>query len=424
MKTLIYNASIITQNEKREIIKRGFIVVKNGEIFNIGNGEFTGDFNEFDNVFDIAGKTILPGLINTHVHLGETAYKDLLPENFTLEEYLGITEYLAKKFSSIEVHRKTIGEYTLLQLVKNGTSTICGGRVGELATEWGLRNLSGFMVMNSDKLRKYYIDIEKSFDSESENGFNGRLDNSGVFIHSLGFVNESALLSVKRILEKNSELILMIHVAETKKQEENVLKKYRLTTIEVLQKYGLLSNKTLLVHGNWCSEKDLEIIKENGGTLVHCLSSNLKVADKVLDINKVVKKGINVCIATDGFCTADTFSVLQEAKSVLNYNKNKESNKINAQTVLDMITLNAAKALKMLSKIGSIEIGKAADLVFVSVLQNEDNNDFISAVVTGSTVEGLMIDGSVIIWDKRMSMKNEKNIIDKYRSLTNKITGG
>ena len=113
----------------------------------------------------------------------------------------------------------------------------------------------------------------------------------------------------KKILKKYPKTRLILHVAETKKQEKEIKNKFGKSSIMFLYKNDLLNDRTILIHGNWIDNKDLNFLKKSKASLVHCLSSNLKVADRTLNLKKIVRSKIKSCIATDGVVTSGTFDM-------------------------------------------------------------------------------------------------------------------
>jgi len=203
MRILIKNAFIITQNKKRENISKGFIIVKNNKFEDIGSEDYRKeDTKKFDKIIDARNLVVLPGLINSHVHLGESIFEDFFTEKHDLESYLKITDELSKKTDLIEKGRKIIAEYSLLNLIKNGTTTICGGRTFNFADRLGIRNVSGYMLMNSFKLKNFLIDIENNFKREYKKIEKSKFSYPALFVHSLNTIDQSLLKNVKRILKQ------------------------------------------------------------------------------------------------------------------------------------------------------------------------------------------------------------------------------
>jgi len=160
---IIINTTIITQNDTRQIIARGFIYIKDSEIVAMGSGEYSGDLSIVGEIIDGAEYIVSPGFINAHVHLGETIYANFVKESLPLQEYLETTNKIFLKSEAIEREREIICDYSLLQLIKNGTTTIAGGRTHRSGERSGILNISGYMLMQSPKLGKFSKGIEKQF---------------------------------------------------------------------------------------------------------------------------------------------------------------------------------------------------------------------------------------------------------------------
>lgn len=423
MRKIILNTTILTQNKKREIIFCGFVVVKNDKIVTVGSGKFNKRLYGNDEIIDGKNLIITPGLINAHVHFGETIYKKCIPNKISLENYLSLTEKIANKYKFIESERDSISDYTALKILETGTSTVAGGRVYESSNKLGLRCVSGYMVMKSKKLKKFSLSIISKFKEEFKK--NSKLCSVAVFVHSLNYVSYANLISVKKVLDYFPKTVFMIHISETEKQERETNLKFKKKSIVVLKDLGLINKNSLLIHGNCLKEEDFDCIAKANASLVHCLSSNINVADRVLNINQALKHGVNICLATDGYATSKTFNILSELKRVYKYSLKNEYGLISPQNIFDMITVNAAKALKF-SDIGSIEIGKKADL---AVWQKPCNKNIKEEKILTDLffsekrpkLEFLIIDGKNII-SRGKFLKDKKNIIDKFKKLEIKIS--
>lgn len=424
MRILIKNAFIITQNKRRDYISKGFIMIKNDKFEKIIEGNPTDkDIEKSNKIIDAKNMAVLPGFINAHVHLGESIFTNFFRGKYSLEYYLRVTNEITKKTDLVERGRKIIADYSLLNLIKNGTTTICGGRTTDLSDDWGVRNVSGYMLMDSFKLKNFSIDVEKKFKDEYEKIKKTGLSYPALFMHSLNTIDCALIKNAKYILSKFSDVRLILHIAETKKQEQEIKNKLKKSSIEFLYQNGLLNSRTILIHGSWINDEDMKIVKKCNVAIVHCLSSNLKVADKTLNLKKIIKDGIIICIATDGLITSGTFNVLDEAKKCSAYHNNKQSRKnslISFQKILDLITIDAAKVLGLENFIGSLEKGKKADIIFIK--KNDADENIVEGVIEGRhEVSGVIIDGKLKIWNNRLLMKNERNIINRFRTLTKKI---
>lgn len=395
-------------------------MIKDDRIEQIGAGDLKKEeVRKFDEIIDAKKLVVLPGFINTHVHLGESVFKEFFKGKYSLEHYLKVTDDITKKTDLIEKGRKIIGDYSILNIIKSGTTTICGGRTTELAEQWGIRNVSGYMLMNSFKLKGFAEELEEKYAREYQKIIKTKLSYPAIFIHSLNTFDVSLKDGVRKLLNKCPETRLILHIAETKNQEREIENNFGKSSIGFLNQNGFLNNKTILIHGNWIKKDDLKIIKKCKASLVHCLSSNLKVADKVLNLNVIIKNGIKASIATDGVITSGTFDVLDESKRCFAYH-NKNNKRISAQKILDLITIDSAKVLGLGDVIGSLEIGKKADIIFLN--KKDFGKNIVEEVVNAKQeIRGVIIDGKLKVWNKRVLMADEKKVINKFRTLTKKI---
>ena len=419
MSILIKNCAIITQNSGREIIPRGFIVIKGKTITNAGTG-LPDQIKKYSQTIDAKDLLVLPGLINLHIHLGETIFRNILKKKFTLENYLNTTNELTKKTNLIEKNRKLICDFTLLSLLRAGNTFIGGGRTSKTSSKFGIKNISGYMVMDSHKLKKYYSNITKQFDKEYNSIKSSSHTSPAIFIHSLNTVSPERLIDVQNIIKNHPEIFLMLHIAETQKQEQEIIKKYNKSSIEVLNKYNLLGSKTLLIHANWTSDNDLKIIKNTGAKIIHCPLSNSQVADKILDLKKIIDAKIDVCLASDGYATSKTFSLIDEARySYSLCNKNSALPSPNPQSFIDLITIKPAEIIGLSDKLGSIGNGKFADLIFIkkNIFSSEN---YVKELITKNNkinIHGIMIDGKIKIWGEKNFIINEKKLKKQFTSL-------
>lgn len=418
MSLLIKNAAIITQNRDKEILRCGSLEISKNKIIKIFKTPENKN-KKYQKIIDARGLIVLPGFINTHVHLGETVYKGLVSvKKDSVQDYINATEEIVRKNKFIEKQRLAVCNYTVLELMRAGTTTICGGRTLESSEKLKIRNVSGYMIMASQKLKRYFVDVEKQSDEYFKKTAKSKFTHPAIFVHSLNMVDGNQIATIKRLLQKHLSVIFMLHLAETEKLEKDVIKKYDCSSVQYLNKNGLLTKKTILIHGNWVTKKDIELIKKGGASLAHCLSSNLKVADKIINLDYYKNNGINVCIATDGMVTGSTFGLLDEARWCGRYHGLAAAK---SSELIDMITVNPAKALGLADQVGSLEPGKLADLVFIKPGVAGQKNIFKSVLSSKSSVYGLMINGQLRLWNRRFFKLNEKKIKNKFNSLVKRI---
>ena len=175
----------------------------------------------------------------------------------------------------------------------------------------------------------------------------------------------------------DNNLLLHIHLSETEEEVKNCLRDQGCRPVEYLEKIGFLTPSFLkkegviAAHCCWLSDKEIKILARCKISAAHCPTSNLKLASGVMPLGKLLKAGVNVALGTDGPASNNSLDMFGEMKIAALIHKwnEKDPAVANAQTVLDMATINGAKALKMEQKIGSLDIGKQADIVIVNFSQ-------------------------------------------------------
>ena len=216
-------------------------------------------------------------------------------------------------------------------------------------------------------------------------------------------------------MNKGKKIKLSLHICETIEEIKNIKERYNITPIELLKKYDLLNENTLLVHCNYLNENDIKLIKDNSVSVAVCHSSNLKLNNKPCNIKKLLDNGINVMVATDGPATNDSLSLLDSLKVTALLSG------INSSKLLDLITVNPAQYMKINS--GSIVEGNKADILLYN--KNSLNITYTQSAVenliytSGNKPEIIIKDGKVIIENDKFKDKIENNIINEKNKIIN-----
>jgi 5-methylthioadenosine/S-adenosylhomocysteine deaminase len=225
-------------------------------------------------------------------------------------------------------------------------------------------------------------------------------------------------------LAQKYDLLLQTHTAETRQEVAYCLKKYKKRPVEVLFQAGILDRRTLLTHCCWLNKKEIKILAQSGASVVHCPISNMKLASGIMPLLAILKAEVNVSLGTDGACSNNNLDMFEEMKmaALLHKIHQMDPSIINAQIVLDMATINGAKALGLEKEIGSLEPGKKADLIILDFWQPhfQPAHNIISHLVyaaKGSDVETVIIDGKIVMEERRLKRVNENQILNKVRKI-------
>ena len=403
----IYNAVIITMNSQFEIIKNGYITIKGNTIIKIGEG--LPETNK--NLYDARGKIIIPGFVNAHTHLPMTMYRGLaddLPLKTWLEDHI----WPAEAEYTNEINVRKAAKLGMEEMIRTGTTTFCdmyffADAVAEETEKMGLRAVMNEAIL--DFPTNSYATIDEAL-IKTENFISKWLGNPlitpGLVFHATYSCSKQTLLRIKELALKY-DLVLTTHISETMEEVENVSLKQGLSPAEYLHLLGMLTGKTLAAHCVWLTETDQQLFTENGATVVHCPSSNLKLGSGIAPIPTYIEKGINVALGTDGCASNNNLDMVEEMRlaALLHKGVNHNPTLIPAREALKMATINGAKALGLDDKIGSIEEGKLADLLLINISNTfmQPIYDYYSALVysmNSSCIDTVLVDGSVLMEDR------------------------
>ncbi|TVY84614.1 Uncharacterized protein LSUE1_G001518, partial [Lachnellula suecica] len=386
--TLYTNATIITINPEREIILDGAILVTGSRIAAIGKTSILSNSHlpQSTETISLAGRIIIPGLINTHSHLAQSLLRGLA-------EDLPLHSWLCDAIWPLEASYDADDGYvaarlTIAEMLRSGTTCFLESmlthrsgfeNVVRAVGESGIRACLGKLVKFEESNAKLNITDprDKDIDSMSiasmlsahnrhHNTFNGRIR----VWAAAGTPRGSPLSSHLGIGEacKKHDIGLTMHCAEAPKDLTIYRDSYGCTPMQFCRDAKLTGPKTVLAHMVHLDlETDLPILRETGTTVAHNPNSNLKLASGIAKIPEMLDAGVNVSLGTDGAPCGNTYDMFREMHlaGILHKGANLDAGLVGAETVLEMATIDGARALGLEKEIGSLEVGKKADFVVV-----------------------------------------------------------
>ncbi len=398
MSILIKNAWIVTQNEKREILQ-GNIYIEESKIVEIG------DVNEeAEYVLNASGKIVMPGLINTHTHVGMTDMRGIA-DDVNLEEFLMRMWKEEAKRGREDIYKGA--KLGIMEMLRTGTTAFVDiysdeDVIAKAAKELGIRAFLGWAVVDED------ITTQEGNPLTNAENFIKEFRNEELIIpliapHAVYTCNEETLLKAKEIAEKYDTLITM-HISETRKEVYEHRKKTGMRPVEWLEKIEFLNSKLIAAHLVWLTLHEIKILAKNGVKASHNPTSNMKLGNGgSMPLPEMLDNGILITLGTDSTVSNNNLDMFEAMKfsALLHKNERWDASITNAQEILDFATINAAKALGL--NAGSIEEGKLADLI---VLNPEPNglplrkDTIVSNIVyslNGLNVEHTIVNGEIII---------------------------
>lgn len=402
---LIKNTTIVTQNTERQIIQKGAILIDGEKIAEVGeSGRLEKKYAKLKKrVINGQGLVAIPGLINAHTHAAMNllrGFADDMPLKDWLEQKIWPAE---AKMSPRDIYRGTLaaGE----EMLRGGTTAFNNmywqpQEEIRAVARVGLRGWLSITVIDNGVLNIKPPLIEKVYGKIRQRV--GRTIKITLAPHAVYTVTEETLKWCRRFADQNN-LLLHIHLSETEEEVVNCLKTHGCRPAEYLEKIGFWGSNVVAAHGCWLDDNEIKILARRGVSVAHCPASNLKLVSGVMPLSKLVKAGVNVALGTDGSSSNNNLDMLEEMKIAALIHKWNEKNPAaaDAQTILDLATVNGARALKIEADAGSIDSGKQADIVLINFDQahlqpchNAVSNIVYSA--QGGDVKMVLIGGRVL----------------------------
>jgi 5-methylthioadenosine/S-adenosylhomocysteine deaminase len=425
---LIVGGIVVTMNERHEVIEDGAVAVKNGAIVAVGKtADVTKQFTANETI-DAKGKVVIPGLINTHTHVPMSLYRGIA-DDLDLQEWL--TKYIfpaeAKNVNEAFVRAGT--RLGLAEFIRGGTTTFCDmyyfeDAIADETAKAGVRAVLG------ETLIDFPAPDNKTFDEAlvyTENFIKKWQGNSlvipAVAPHATYTVSQEHLLKTRALSDKlNAPLV--IHLAEAETETAFIEQNHKgMRPIEYVEKIGFLSDKTIAAHVIQANDAELEILKKRGVGIAHNPQSNMKLAAGVAPVPAMLAKNLRVGLGTDGAASNNDLSLWEEMDTAAKLHKvfSKDPKVVSAEQAFMMGTIGGARALHLENLIGSLEVGKRADVVVVdfdNLNQTPYYNVFSSLVYAtkADDVRHVIIDGKVIMRDRRL-LRLDENVIKKDANL-------
>lgn len=425
VKILIKNAEIITMNPENEIIF-GDLLIENDRIVEIGQKN---DENQTDKVIDAKGRTVIPGFVQTHIHLCQSLFRGQADD-------LELLDWLKKRIWPLEAaHDKESVYYSAMlgigELIQSGTTSIVDMETVhhtesafQAMAESGIRVLSGKVMMDKGNgvpnrlLEKTDESIRQSVDllSKWHNFDNGRIQYA--FCPRFVISCTERLLKEVRDLAHHYNVKVHTHASENLDEIKLVEQERGMRNVVYLDHIGLASPNLILAHCVWLNDEEKNIIKDRGIKVSHCPGSNLKLASGIAEVPDLLKRNISLSLGADGAPCNNNLDMFNEMKlsSIIQKSINGPT-AMNAYTVFRMATIGGAEAMGLEDEIGSLEVGKKADVVILN-LQNFHTYpsfevDPISRIVYSATradVDTTIIDGKIVM-ENHLMKTIDKDII-------------
>lgn len=421
-------------NAGMEIIENGYIRIKSGKIESIGPMEGLRMENTSGEVEDMGGMLIMPGFVNTHTHVPMTllrGYADDLPLHRWLTEYI----FPAEARSMTPEHVRIAARLAFVEMIKSGTTCFNDmyffeDVIAEEAKAAGIRGVMNESLIDFPTVSFKSVEEGLARSERLIRDWEGdALIHPSVTVHAPYTCSKDTLQRAKRLADKES-VLLQIHVAETRKEVEDIKARTGMPPAEYLYSIGLLDSNVIAAHCVWLNEKEVGLLAETGTSVGHCPKSNLKLASGIADTDAYMKAGITVGIGTDGAASNNTLDMVEEMRfaALLPKAVHYDPEAVNAATTLRMATIDGAKAVGLGDITGSLEVGKRADLIAVNM--NASNmqpvyNEYSAVVyaMNSKNIRSSMVNGEWIMHNREILRIDKEQAIENLKSIAVKNNG-
>lgn len=444
---LLTHATVVTMNGRREIIRDGAVAIEGNLIADVGKTPELKKRCRADIEIDCTDKLVLPGLIDCHVHLAQALIRgcadDLPLIPWLCERVLPMQGSYSPKEGELSA------KLCCLEMIKSGTTTFVEcllhwrygfeeiARVVEASGMRGvlsksLMNLRGYadqpdaipedMAEDGETTMKQTLEMIRRWHRKANDRIHvwfGPRTPGGCTVEFYREIAEQA---------RRHDTGITIHLGEVKQDIIFMRKEFDMTPMQFMEHCGIVGEHVVYAHGVWIPREDFEILRRTRGTVCHCPASNLKLASGFAPVPEMLEAGVNVALGCDGGPSNNCYDMVREMKLAALAHKGRllDPRALPAETVLEMATLNGARATLWGDMLGSIQAGKLADLIVVNQrgphlvpVRNPVSNLVYAA--NGSDVDTVIIDGKIIMQDREVKTIDEEGVVKMVQEASIRI---
>lgn len=438
MSILIKNGVIVTVNKNNQIIKNGALYLENNRIVDLGRTRDVVKKHRADKVIDARRKLVMPGLINAHTHMVDSLTRGLGADMALLDWLKGFFWPFSAEVTGDDAHAGAL--LGCLEAIKSGCTFVAENyyptrkrkrnidRIAEAIDKSGMRGtlMRGYhnkkfmvpedFVEDDNEVVREYDRIIRTWHNKA----NGRIM-TWVSPVNLLFSSSESIVKVHELAEKY-EVGIHTHLSESKGEGELIKKEYGKGYVEVFHDLGVLGPKFQGAHAVWLSAKEIALLAQTDSRVIHNPTSNMYLASGTAPIPQMLKAGVTVALGTDGVCCNNNMDMIQSLKFAALIHKLNSLNPtiISANEVLRMATIEGARAFGLENEIGSLEVGKKADIIVIDLWKPHTLPVFdpIATLVysaNGGDVDTVIIDGKIVMEDKVVKTIDEQETLKKAK---------
>ena len=416
---VLKNGLVLTMNGDKTVYSKGAVVIKDHKIIAVGDDSITNQY-QAKKTMDVDGDIIMPGLINTHTHVSMTVFRSLaddVPDR--LHRYIFPLEAKLVSRDMVRIGAN-LGN---VEMVKGGVTTYADmyyfeDEVAKTVENIGMRAILGETVIKFPVADAKNADAGINYAMKFIKQYRNNPLITPAFAPHAPYSNTTETLQKVAKLSEQENVPVLIHLAETHHEAEVIAKRSNgLSPVQYMESIGALNNHVVAAHMILVNDKDIAIAKKEGIGIAHCMSANIKAAKGVSPALKMFDDGLRIGLGTDGPMSGNTLSVIDEFNQVAKLHKlvNHDRSAMPPIKVIEMATIGGARALHMEDKIGSLEVGKLADVIVIDTKAPNMvpiYNPYSALVYSANSanVKDSIINGKLIMQNRRVLTVDEDKI--------------
>ena len=428
----VRGGTVVTMDARGTVIEDGAVAVDKGRILEVGRRAELERRYAGREVIEARGRVVMPGLVNGHTHVPMTLFRGLA-DDLDLNEWLTKYIFPAEAKNVTEEFVRAGTRLGLAEMIRGGTTTYCDmyyfeDAVADETARAGVRGVLGETVIDfpvaDNKTHAEAMAYAEKFVARWKGH---ELIVPAVAPHAPYTVSEAHLKKIKEFSDRTGAPVV-IHVAETRKEVEDVTRDHGARPVQYLARIGFLSDRTVAAHVVHATEEEIGLLRRQGVGVVHNPQSNMKLASGVQPTPQMLKAGVALGLGTDGAASNNDLDMWEEMDTAAKLHKvsTGDPRVVSAREALEMATVGGARALHLEREIGSLERGKRADLIVVDVdaPHQTPRYNVLSHLVyatKAADVRTVVINGRPVMRDRRLLTLDEEAIKRQARAFRERI---
>jgi 5-methylthioadenosine/S-adenosylhomocysteine deaminase len=429
---IVTNGIVVTVDGNRRVLNPGAVAIDGSDIVGVDTPDAISKQFTAAETIDADGQVIMPGLINTHTHAPMVLYRGLA-DDLALMEWLQKYIFPAEAKTVSPAFVRTGTRLAALEMIRSGTTAYADmyyfeEEIAKATKEAGIRGVLGQTIIKfpvpDAKTPEEGLARTKTFIAQFKND---PLIVPAVAPHS-PYTLEPETLKQASALAREQHVPLLIHLAETNDEVSIIQKQYQKTPTAFLESINLLGPEVLAAHAVWTNDDDVAILKKRGTSVSHNPESNMKLASGTAPVSKFLAAGVPVGLGTDGAASNNDLDMFEAMRmtAFLHKLQTNDPKALPAPVVLELATRQGARALGLEKQIGSLEVGKRADLLIVSMsaARQTPMYDPVSHLVyatRGDDVQTMIVHGKLLMRDRKVLTLDEKSVLADARAAAVKV---